>query len=855
MNTMSKHFVLLSTLAAGLGLARVSSAAVYTVNNTNISGSGSLSLALSQAQSDPNATINITTGLGAIVLTSPLPPIENNLVINGNGNTISGAGSNRIFFVNAPNDTVQMNGLALLDGVAQGGHGGAGFGGGGGGAGLGGAIFLNAGSLAVNGVSFSTNSARGGAGGGGNDNGVNETTGGGGGGGGLSFGGGSAYGDSVDYEDYVGPGAGGGALTSAGASVNGDSPGGGSGGGVHGGLGGSLALEGGNAGSGGSPTLADGGGGGGGLSHGNGKGGAGGNGSDFGGGGGSGSSDNGDSAVAGNGGFGGGGGGGAYTDGGAGYPGGNGGFGGGGGSGGGGQNGGGNGGGGGFGAGKGGSGVTGGDGLGAGGAIFARLGSVLTIQDSSFNGDTVSGRPGGASGIGQSLFLGATVNYSVSGSNVLAETIGGGNDPDAEGDFIKTGAGTLVLTAAESYGGSTTVSAGTLEVVNNILPSTTISVASGAVLQYNYSGRILGATTTYTGGGTLRETGTGQVIFGPGVTYVQFSPGALIDVQAGVLYGSSSYGGIWTGNEASLNIASNALFDAVEAGGTGTMQIDALTGAGTFQGGYYGNENGLSTVTIGVAGGSGAFSGALRDDAGAHLAVVKAGSGTEILSGNNTYSGGTMLKDGALVIDGTTGAGTMTVTGGVLGGTGAIAGSVDIEAGGALAPGAPLGMLTISNTLNLAGSTRVSLSSGTNSQIAGLTSVTYGGTLTVTNLGGPLSPGETFTLFTAASSAGNFASIEGPAGNGQGFSFNPTNGILSVVSATPSLMCHAHSGAFTVNWPTNCTGWILQSQTNSGAQGLGTNWTDVPGSATVNALSFSIVSTNCVFFRLQPPAP
>ena len=59
------------------------------------------------------------------------------------------------------------------------------------------------------------------------------------------------------------------------------------------------------------------------------------------------------------------------------------------------------------------------------------------------------------------------------------------------------------------------------------------------------------------------------------------------------------------------------------------MQFDALTGSGTFSGGYFSNIGGLSTVTIGVADGSGTFGGALQDDASAHLAIVKAGSGTE----------------------------------------------------------------------------------------------------------------------------------------------------------------------------------------------------------------------------------
>jgi autotransporter-associated beta strand protein len=720
--------------------------------------------------------------------------------------------------------------------------------------------------LTVNGVSFTNNSAHGGAGSIGFDGGMESNAGGGGGGGGLAFGGGSAFCVSVDEgEDYVGPGAGGGALTSAGTSVNGDD-GGGPGGGANGGSGGTLALEGGNAGNGGSPTLADGGGGGGGLTLGPGNGGNGGQGSDFGGGGGAGSSDNGNSGLGGNGGFGGGGGGGAFTDNGSGYAGGNGGFGGGGGGGGQGINANGAGGAGGFGGGNGDSGNSGnaGGGLGAGGAIFARLGATITIQDSTFGGDTVVAGPGAkfagsGSALGQALFLGANVNYSVfAGTNTLTDTIGGGNDANAEGSFTKSGAGTLVLTGAESYTGGTVVSEGRLEVMNNFLDSTAIAIDSGAVLEYNVTSRILTPNTTYTGTGTLRATGTGNFVFGPGVIKVDFSPGALIDVEEGLLTGSSSYGGVWASNYASLNIASNAVFDAVEAGLAAAMQIDALTGAGTFQGGYSGNGNGgLTTVTIGIAGGSGTFSGAFKNDSAARLGIVKTGAGTEIFTGTSSYSGGTTVKGDTLVINGTSGSGSVTVSGGMLSGHGTIAGPVTIGPNGTFAPGSPLGTLTISNSLILAGNTVVALSSGTNCQVAGLASVTYGGTLTITNLGEPLSAGSTFTLFNATSSSGNFASIVGGSGSGLLVNFNPTNGVLSVVGPYPNsptnMTCSVNSGVMTVSWPANYTGWILQAQTNPPTMGITTNWADVVGSASVDTMSFAISRTNSVFFRMRLP--
>jgi autotransporter-associated beta strand protein len=834
----------------------------YSVTTSAASGGGSLAMALQQAQSDTNATININPNLGTITLTAALPEIQNNTVINGNGVTISGDGSWRIFFVNAPGAAVEINGLSLDSGLAQGGDGGLGFGGGGGGAGLGGAIFLNAGALAISNVFFAGNVARGGAGGTGHDDNQSATTGGGGGGGGLGFAGGQGGGGTIDEGIYYeGAGGGGGALTSAGADGKFASSSGGGGGGLLGGPGGAYETTG-SAGNGGSPPLPDGGGGGGGLCGGSGQGGNGGNGSDFGGGGGAGSSFTGGNGSSGGGGFGGGGGGGAFSPYGSGLAGGGGGFGGGGGGGGLGYGIFGEGGLGGFGGGNGDPSPYGdaGGGLGAGGAIFARAGSALSLQNVSFFVDSAAGgsssiNPG--AGIGQALFLGASVNYSVAsgGTVALAETIGGGNDPEAEGAFTKSGGGTLVLTVPESYAGDTTVAAGVLESDHYYLPSATVNIDAGAVLNYNFNGRMTTGGVTYRGSGTLRFTGPGNPVFGPGTVNVNLSAGGLVDVQSGLLTGSSSYGGIWAFNQASLNIASNAVFDAVEAG-DGIMQIGALTGAGTFRGGYPGNFDGQTTLAMGAGGASGKFNGSLQDDANARLAIIKGGSGKEILLGNNTYTGNTAINFGALEVDGALGATAVEVASGTLSGAGTIAGPVIVDPSGVFAPGSPAGALTISNTLALFGNTIMALSPSGNSQVAGLSKVAYGGNLTIINLGAPLQAGQAFVLFSAAASSGNFASITGAAGNNLAFSFDPAQGVLSVVSTLPppaNIVYRAQSGGLMLNWPANYAGWILQAQTNPPSMGITTNWIDVAGSAAVDSMTFAIDHSNSVFFRLRAP--
>ena len=69
---------------------------------------------------------------------------------------------------------------------------------------------------------------------------------------------------------------------------------------------------------------------------------------------------------------------------------------------------------------------------------------------------------------------------------------------------------------------------------------------------------------------------------------------------------------------------------------------------------------------------------------------------------------------------------------------------------------------------------------------------------------------------------------------------------------TPTnLVFVATSSILTLTWPSDYTGWLLQTQTN----GLSSNnWFTVPGSATTNQMTRPIVSTNAsVFFRLMHP--
>jgi hypothetical protein len=80
--------------------------------------------------------------------------------------------------------------------------------------------------------------------------------------------------------------------------------------------------------------------------------------------------------------------------------------------------------------------------------------------------------------------------------------------------------------------------------------------------------------------------------------------------------------------------------------------------------------------------------------------------------------------------------------------------------------------------------------------------------------------------------------------------------VAVVVNAHPpfgiSYAYYPSDGLITVSWPAAETGYILQFQTNS--FGLGTNWTDVPGSDSTTTITVPIDSSAPPsFFRLRSP--
>jgi autotransporter-associated beta strand protein len=169
--------------------------------------------------------------------------------------------------------------------------------------------------------------------------------------------------------------------------------------------------------------------------------------------------------------------------------------------------------------------------------------------------------------------------------------------------------------------------------------------------------------------------------------------------------------------------------------------------------------------------------------------LEKPDSGTLILSATNTYTGGTLISGGTLVVNGAlTDPFTFTNLAGTLGGTGIITGPVVIFSGAMLVPGnSAIGTLTISNSLTLLPRSKtvmdINASTSAHAAVQGLSTVSYGGTLIVSNLAGSPTLGQSFPLFNGATATtGNFTNLTPQLTGGLRWRFNPATGILSAVS-------------------------------------------------------------------------
>ncbi|ELQ4609010.1 autotransporter-associated beta strand repeat-containing protein [Salmonella enterica] len=234
--------------------------------------------------------------------------------------------------------------------------------------------------------------------------------------------------------------------------------------------------------------------------------------------------------------------------------------------------------------------------------------------------------------------------------------------------LTKTGAGTLILNAENTYTGGTTISDGTL-IATNVEALGTGNVTDNATLELNTGGDFDNAIS---GSGQVVKSGD-ETLALSGIN--SYTGGTTI--SGGTLI-ASNVEALGTGDvtdNAVLELNTGGTFDNVISGSGQVVKSgdDALTlsGSNTYTGGTTISGGTLVATNVEALG-----SGDVTDDATLELniggdfanniggtgSVVKSGDKTLTLSGTNTYTGGTLISDGTLVASNVEALGTGDVT-------------------------------------------------------------------------------------------------------------------------------------------------------------------------------------------------
>ena len=271
----------------------------------------------------------------------------------------------------------------------------------------------------------------------------------------------------------------------------------------------------------------------------------------------------------------------------------------------------------------------------------------------------------------------------------------GGAIPDNTATFLtsltKNGTGTWILSGNNTYSGATTINAGTLQIGNgNSTGSLSINstIINNATLAFNRSNSVIQGThfssNGVSGTGNLTQSGSGNLILNAVNTYsgtTTINSGTLVIGNTNAL-GSSS-------------VVQSSIASLLKIDTTGTVtnnmsvynvqasQNATLSGAITVNNATWEVDAGDTLTVSGAVSGSGG--------------ITKNGTGTLILSGNNSFTGATAVNTGTLRASATGALGStssVAVNGGSLLVTAenAINNSADITLGG--------GTLAVSGTSN-----------------------------------------------------------------------------------------------------------------------------------------------------------
>lgn len=318
------------------------------------------------------------------------------------------------------------------------------------------------------------------------------------------------------------------------------------------------------------------------------------------------------------------------------------------------------------------------------------------------------------------------------------------------GALNKTGAGTLVLTAQNTFTGGAninggtvvinsmgslgsvlgtlTLNAGTIEVTNTFTTLRTITLGSTASTFQIDAGQTYTVGGVFSGTGTLNKTGAGTML----VTGVNTFTGGTNVVDGTLLLGGTNR--LATTGSLTINGGIFDLQTYSQSANTVTLQNGTVQGSGTLTGSAFALQNG--TVNAIMAGAA---------------AVTKSTGGTVTLGAANTFTGATSVNAGTLEVKangalGTIGAGTSVANGATLKLTGvnySTAEGLTLNGTGAANRGALLnsGTSTFAGAITAATNATINAGGGVLNLTGGLAkngtilTLTGGGTINITGRG------------------------------------------------------------------------------------------------------------------------
>jgi autotransporter-associated beta strand protein len=427
-------------------------------------------------------------------------------------------------------------------------------------------------------------------------------------------------------------------------------------------------------------------------------------------------------------------------------------------------------------------------------AIFGATGTGTVYLGSGVFANSLTFNTAGYTIYGGALTLTGAASVTTNDSWAwISSVISGSNG------LVVSGTGTLYLTAANTYSGSTAINAGTLYLSGS---SATLGSGSSAVTLANEAGAQL-ETFWWDGSANVGTSFSIGSLAGGGALGGNVILGAQATMTVGTDNTSTTYAGVISG-------VSGWGSGGITKTGTGTLTLTAAntcTGTTTISGG-----------TLQIGDGTAGHDGSLASPGIVNNAnLVFNLSGTSAYIGTISGTGTTTLKAGTLSVTGTIGiAGTFAPKAGStlnfgLGGVGA-SGVIQLS-GSYAAPASPAG-ITISNIYGTWGTGTYSecrLNSGTYNLITGAAGISAGdfvinsvpdgfactlsasnGTLAVTVVASGAAP--TTALGAAATSGSAFsyqiALVSNPTGFGAtglpaGLSLNAGTGVISGTPTTP----------------------------------------------------------------------